>query len=234
MSWQKTIMQYALFLLICAPVGLWFQVYAKVRFDQDFGFVFSNLNKKLYTGDHSWFARFVFPFDLSEFFGSLYCKPFSGNYWLFNYALRSSIFGEFSYWQGEGFATCAILFAYMVATLLFISMIWCVIRAVKTRKSEDGLYKKSGFVFTDVLFMVLLVLSQTLSEIYFYIKMPYGCTMDFRYIMPLILGLGLLLGMTRKMLAVEGGKTSTILNRLLLISVIAFLTTSSLFYCVCI
>lgn len=234
MSWQKTIMQYALFLLICAPIGLWFQVYAKVRFDQDFGFVFSNLNRKLYTGDHSWFARFVFPFDLSEFFGSLYCKPFSGNYWLFNYALRSSIFGEFSYWQGEGFATCAILFAYMVATLLFISMIWCVIRAVKTRKDEDGLYKKSGFVFTDVLFMVLLVLSQTLSEIYFYIKMPYGCTMDFRYIMPLILGLGLLLGMTRKMLAVEGGKTSTILNRLLFISVIAFLTTSSLFYCVCI
>ncbi len=234
MGWKKTIMQYGLFLLVCAPIGLWFQVYAKVRFDQEFGFVFSNLNKKLYTGEHSFFARFIFPFDLSEFFGSLYCKPFSGNYWLFNYALRSSIFGEFTYWQGEGFAVCAILFAYMVATLLFVCMIWCVIRGIKTRKDENGLYKKTAIPFVDLLFMILLVQSQVLSEIYFYIKMPYGCTMDFRYIMPLILGMGLLLGMTRKMLAVEGGKTSTVLNRLLLISVIAFLTSSSLFYCVCI
>lgn len=234
MGWKKTILQYGAFLLICAPVGLWFQVYANVRFDQEFGFVFSNLNKKLYTGDHSWFARFIFPFDFSEFFGSIYCRPFSGNYYLFNYALRSSIFGEFHYWQGEGFAVCAILFAYLVAILLFIGIVWCVICAMKTRKDENGLYPRTGFSFVDVLFVVLLVQSQALSEMYFYIKMPYGCTMDFRYIMPMILGMGLLLGMTRKMLAVEGGKTSTVLNSLLLLSVIAFLASSSLFYCVCI
>lgn len=234
MDLRTMILQYCAFLLLCAPIGLWFQLYASSRFGQEFGFVFSKLNKKLYTGDHSFFARFIFPFDFSEFFGSIYCRPFSANYYLFNYALRSSIFGEFSYWQGEGFAVSSVLFAYLSAILLFICIVWCVIRGIKTRKDENGLYKRTGFAFVDVLFMILLVQSQVLSEVYFYIKMPYGCTMDFRYIMPLILGMGLLLGMTRKMLAVEGGKTSTVLDRLLLLSVIAFLASSSLFYCVCI
>ncbi len=234
MDLRTMILQYCAFLLICAPIGLWFQVYAKSRFDQGFGFVFSKLNKKLYTGDYSFFERFIFPFEMSEFFGSIYCKPFSANHYLFNYALRSSIFGEFHYWQGEGFAVSSILFAYLSAVLLFVGIVWCVIRGIKTRKDENSLYKRTGFSFVDLLFMILLVQSQVLSEVYFYIKMPYGCTMDFRYIMPLILGVGLLLGMTRKMLALEGGKTSTVLNRLLLLSIIAFLTSSSLFYCVCI
>ena len=34
----------------------------------------------------------------------------------------------------------------------------------------------------------VLVLSQLLAQLYFNIKMPYGCTMDFRYIVPIIIG----------------------------------------------
>ena len=234
LTFGKMLAQYALFLAICAPIGLWFQVYAKARFDQGFGFVFSNLNKKLYTGDHSFFARFIFPLDLSEFFGSLYCIPFEGNYYLFAYALKSSIFGEFSYWQGEGFAAAALVFAYLSVVLLAISLTWAVIRCVQTRGEDGGLFKRAKLNFPDLLFVFLLVQSQVLSEIYFYIKMPYGCTMDFRYIMPLILGVGLLLGYTQKILAVEGGKFSTAMNRLTLISVVGFLTVSMLFYCTCI
>ena len=234
LTFWKTFAQYALFLAICAPIGLWFQVYAKARFDQGFGFVFSNLNKKLYTGDHSFFTRFIFPLDLSEFFGSLYCIPFEGNYYLFAYALKSSIFGEFSYWQGEGFAVASLVFAYLSVVLLAISLTWAVIRCVQTRGEEGGLFKRAKLNFPDLLFVFLLVQSQVLSEIYFYIKMPYGCTMDFRYIMPLILGVGLLLGYTREVLAVEGGKFSTVMNRLTLISVVGFLTVSMLFYCTCI
>ena len=33
-----------------------------------------------------------------------------------------------------------------------------------------------------------LIVSQLLAQLYFNIKMPYGCTMDFRYIVPIILG----------------------------------------------
>ena len=34
----------------------------------------------------------------------------------------------------------------------------------------------------------VLIISQLLAQLYFNIKMPYGCTMDFRYIVPIILG----------------------------------------------
>ncbi len=233
-SLWKMLLQYGVFLLICAPIGLWFQVYAKMRFDQNFGFVFSNLNRKLYTGDHSLFGRFIFTFDFSEWFGSIYCRPFEGNYYLFNYALRSSIFGEFSYWQGEGYAVAAIFTAYLSVILLAISLTWAVVACIKTRKSESSLFRRAGLKIPDLLFVFLLVQSQVLSEIYFYIQMPYGCTMDFRYIMPLILGIALTLGYTRKILVVEGGKFSQIMNNLTLVSVGAFLTVSTLFYSVCI
>ena len=34
----------------------------------------------------------------------------------------------------------------------------------------------------------VIVFTQLLAQLYFNIKMPYGCTMDFRYIVPIILG----------------------------------------------
>ncbi len=230
----KCIAQYGGFLCLCAPLGLWFQVYASQKFGQEFGFVFSNLNHKLYTGDHSFFGRFFFTFELSEYFGSIYCRPFEGHFNLFNYALRSSIFGEFKYWQGEGFAITAIFAAYAAAALLFVSLVWIVVQCVRSRKSEQPLWRRSGISLPDFLFVFLLVQSQALSEIYFYISMPYGCTMDFRYIMPLILGMALLWGYTRQCLEAQGGRVSLALNRLTLIAVGALLVSSTLFYCVCI
>jgi hypothetical protein len=122
----------------------------------------------------------------------------------------------------------------MVATLLFVCMIWCVSRGIKTRKDENGLYKKTAIPFVDLLFMILLVQSQVLSEIYFYIKMPYGCTMDFRYIMPLILGMALTMGCAKNVLTADGGKVSILLNRLLVIVTVALLVTTSIFFCVCV
>ncbi len=249
MDFWKMATQYGVFILLCAPIGLWFQVYANVRFDQEFGHVFSNLNKALSTARHSFFERFFVAFDWNEYFANLYCVPFSkvdrtdphnliylvdGNYNLFAYALKSSIFGEFTYTQGEGFAVASLVFAYLSAGLLAVSLVWAVIKCVRTRKEEDGLFKRANLHFTDLLFVFLLVQSQALSEIYFYIQMPYACTMDFRYIMPLILGMALLLGYTEKVLALEGGKLSVTLNRLTLLSVSAFLFSSTIFYCVCI
>ena len=246
MPFFKMFAQYAAFLLVCAPIGLWFQVYANMRFGQEFGHVFSNLNRALSTARHSFFERFFIAFDLREYMGSLYCVPFSqmdatrteylvdGNYNLFAYALKSSIFGEFSYWQGEGFAATALVFAYLSAGLLALSLIWAVVCCCRTRGTESSLFKRAGLNVTDLLFVFLLVQSQALSEVYFYIQMPYACTMDFRYIMPLILGMALTLGYTSKVLAVEGGKLSTALNRFTFLSVTVFLVSSTLFYCVCI
>lgn len=247
--WQS-LLQYGAFLLLCAPIGLWFQVYAKIRFDQPLGHVFSNLNHKLYTGDHSFFSRFIFCFDFSEYFGSLWCRPFEGNYYLFNYALRSAIFGEFRYSQGESFGVLAVLTAYITVILLAVALGYGIFKWIKSKKSSPlldgaGNAENAGNMggvgskialgdWKDLLFAFLLVQSQVIGEIYFYIKMPYGCTMDFRYIMPMILGLALTLGYAQKALAGVGTQTAGRLSRLLTAFTAAFLISSTLFYCVCV
>ncbi len=241
---SRLFLQYGAFLLLCAPVGLWFQVYAKIRFDQAFGHVFSNLNHKLYTGDHSFFSRFILCFDFSEYFGSLWCRPFEGNYYLFNYALRSAIFGEFSYPQGEGLGVLAVLTAYITVILLAIALVYSAIWILrKNRMGKGALLPDSNLKtrakaalgdWKDLLFAFLLVQSQVIGEIYFYIKMPYGCTMDFRYIMPMILGIGLTLGYAQKALVAVGTAGAERLNRFLSTSVTVFLISSTLFYCVCV
>ncbi|MBO5736638.1 MAG: hypothetical protein J6S04_02410 [Clostridia bacterium] len=230
----KMVVQYGVFLCICAPIGLWFQVYASMRFDQPLGFVFSNLNKKLYTGHHSIWGRFGISFDISEYLGSLYCRPFEGNYNLFNYALKSSIFGEFSYSQGDSWGAVSVLFAYMGIAFLVIGAIWCVVLWWKGRKDEDSFLRKNSPVsHQDVLFVGLLVASQVLSEIYFYVKMPYGCTMDFRYIMPLIFGLALSVGLIQKILIASNGERAVKFCTIFYIIVGAFLVSATLFYTVC-
>lgn len=238
-------LQYSVFLLVCAPLGLWFQVYANLRFDQPFGYVFSNLNHLLYTGDHSFFSRFILCLDFSEYFGSLWCRPFNGNYYLFNYALRSSIFGEFSYWQGEGFAVLAVIAAYAFCVALFIALVYLFALWRKSRSKPHALGGALGALdggrvalnvisLKDFLFVFLLMQSQVLSENYFYLQMPYGCTMDFRYIMPMILAIALTLGYVLKALAGLQTKTARRLELWLCILTCVFLVSSTLFYCVCI
>ena len=235
-------LQYCSFLLVCAPIGLWFQVYAKVRFDQPFGYVFSNLNGLLYTGDHSFFSRFILCFDFSEYFGSLWCRPFNGNYYLFNYALRSAIFGEFSYWQGESFGVLAVASAYAFCTVLTVSLVYILMNWRKNFSRsrslggalEGGMVALNVISLKDFLFVALFMVSQVLSEIYFYIQMPYGCTMDFRYIMPMILALALTLGYVQKALSSVQTQTARRLDLWLTILTCIFLVSSTLFYCVCI
>ena len=233
LDFWKMAIQYGVFLCLCAPIGLWFQVYAKIRFDQPFGFVFSNLNQRLYTGDYSVWARFGITFDLSEYLSSIFCLPFE-NYNLFSYAIKCSIFGEFQYTQGIGFGALALLFAYMGIVFLAIGGIWCAVLWWKNRKNKDGfLYKEMPMGHKDLLFAGLMILSQILSEIYFYAKMPYGCTMDFRYIMPLIFGLALAIGFVKSTLTVSGSAKAYKYNLLLTIVIGGFIVSSTLFYCIC-
>lgn len=231
---KKIFLQYGLFLCVCAPIGLWFQVYAHQRFSQPFGYVFDNLTDALYTGEKSFFERFVFPLDLSEFFGSIFCRPFD-NYYVFHYVLRSSIFGEFHYWRGYGFALASVVFAYMVVVLLLIALAYFAVRVLRRRKQGGALWSDASSIkFADFLFVFLLLQSQALSQMYFNLAMPYGCTMDFRYVLPSILAIGLLIGYTQKALDGADTRGARVMSRLLTIATVGFLCCSSLFYSVCI
>jgi hypothetical protein len=146
--------------------------------------------------------------------------------------LRSSIFGEQPYKQGDVFAFAAVVLAYATAILLFAAIVWCIVRYFSSKKEENGLYQTKPVSFKDLLFVFLLVQSQVISQVYFNLSMPYGCTMDFRYIMPLILGMALTIGCAQTCLVTDGGKISVVISRLLSIVMVGFLLSSVLFYCI--
>ena len=168
------LIQGAMIGLIIAPLGLWFHIYAKVKFDQPFGFVFSNLNSKLYVGDYSFFARFINIFDFKDMSITLWGNTFI-NYNLPNFLIKSALFGEYSFMNSDGLAIISLLLNYVFVYASLVLMIFYFIYSGK----EHLEIKIIGGV---------LIVSQLLAQLYFNIKMPYGCTMDFRYIVPIILG----------------------------------------------
>ena len=168
------ILQGVIIALIASPLGLWFHIYVKIRFNQPFGFVFSNLNEGLYIGNHSFFARFINIFDFKDLTYSLWGNTFE-NYNLPNFLIKSAIFGEYSFIGGDPLAVFALLFHYLFT---YLSLILMVIYFIKSGKEHLEVKIIAG----------TLIVTQLVAQLYFNIKMPYGCTMDFRYIVPIIVG----------------------------------------------
>ncbi len=200
LPFKEILKQYSLFLVVCAPIALSFIIYAKIKFNQPIGFVFSNLNGALSTDKISFFERFFISFDKNEYFYTMYLRPFynsvtevNNNHNLWNYLIRSSLFGEFSYWQGENFAFLAIC---IMTALPIVSIAALVIMIIVRRKQKYG---KMGYSLLNIAvdqkalyFGMALMLTQVISMIYFYLRMPYSCTMDFRYILPSIISFALI------------------------------------------
>ncbi len=219
----KTISQFAVFLLIAAPIGLWFQIYASIRFNQGFGFVFSNLNPNLSTAHISFFNRFFLPSAEAIFY-----SPFADaweNYNLIDYMLKSSLFGEFSFWNGTAFAVMAVFLNYVFSILFVITFVLFIINRKKQNKKLFDL---------PVIVLLSLLLSLLASQVIFYIKMPYGCTMDFRYVVPIILsggGLTALMYKEAKASAIKAFEAFAALNCFAAISLVS---VTSIFYLVCV
>ena len=97
------------------------------------------------------------------------------NYNVPNFLIKSALFGEYSFICSDALAVLSLAFNYLFTYLSLILMILYFI------------FSKKENLETKIIAGVL-VLSQLLAQLYFNIKMPYGCTMDFRYIVPIIIG----------------------------------------------
>ena len=173
-KWAYIIIQGAIIGLIMAPLGLWFHIYAKIRFDQPFGFVFSNLNPKLYVGEYSFYARFLNIFNFADMFTNIWGNTFV-NYNLPNFLIKSALYGEYSFLFSDPLAIISLVLNYL---FVYVSLVLMVIYFIYSKKEHLEVKIIGG----------VLIVSQLLAQLYFNIKMPYGCTMDFRYIVPIILG----------------------------------------------
>lgn len=182
-------LQYVSFLVICGTLGLWFQVYVSKRFNQPFGYIYgqgTNLLDNLYVGDKSFAERFLFP-SWSELTGTIFEDPYN-NYNLWSSLVKSSLFDEVWYnSQNIGAGMVAEILLYLILLVhfvLFVRYVYLTIRYDYVKKiHKTTCYDK----VEDNIFLLLFFLAEFGADLYFNIKMPYGCTMDFRYVMPLII-----------------------------------------------
>lgn len=214
------IIKYAVFIAICAPLGLWFSVYAKVRFNQEFGYVFSNLNKGLSTADVPIYKRFSLP-TLKIIFKNPFARSWD-DYNFIDYMTKSSMFGEFLFDNAVVLAYLSVMLNYAFQLAFITGFVYWIVNRVKN--------KEKVFELPFITFLSILV-SLIVMQIYFYIKMPYGCTMDFRYVTSLIVAYGgmsgLIVNESRGTTAIKGYKT---VGYILGFCTVLLILTTTLFY----
>lgn len=220
MSYLHTLLQFALFLSICAPLGLWFSIYSKVVLNIPFGFVYDFINQNLYTGDINFFYRLLLPISFHDLSNGLFASAFN-DYNLPTYLVKTSLFGEFSYWQSESFGFLLMISSYVLIISTIVLFIYYLVK-IKNYKSVDGL-----FAFVLIIFEILLML-------YFNIKMPYGCTMDFRYIVPIIIGFVIFAYKFNDEINIQESQFANITMKIFNSSIVAYSIFSCLFYFICI
>ena len=208
--------QFAAFAGVCAPLGLWYPIRNLIKFDQAFGHVFTlSTTSDLYSGDYSFAQRFLsFPTD--QILSPLYCQPY-GDYNLWIYTLKCSLFGEFSFSQTEWIGKLLIVTNLALILVSLAAMVY-----VMARCREVNNFMRFG------LFWLWLV--QMGSFIVFNVGFPFGCTMDFRYIVPTVITGAIYTGIALDHLKNKGKALPNVLFYVGVTAIAAFGLASVLFY----
>ncbi len=180
---KEVFRQLTLFATICFPLALWFPIRNFILFKQPLNYVYDvGKNVNMNCSDYSLFERFLnFPlYELLE--KNPYANPWQDCNTVM-YLIKTAIFGEFTY-MIEPLIAKGLLITTTALTLGVLgSGIWLLWK----EKTMTKFMKWSLLGLIGVYY---------LSYIWFNMKYPYGCTMDFRYIVPLALVAGLVLGLT--------------------------------------
>lgn len=159
--------------LISLPIGLWFYIRNYILFEQPFGYVLRiPETERIFCGDEPFFQRFI-KIDIANLIATPFAHPWDDfNYPV--YIIKSSLFGEF-----ELDISLWIPYILLLLNILLIAFsLWALCYLIYFMYTEK-MFKLS--TTTSIIAVWLLIL---VSNVYFNIKYPFGCTMDFRY-MPL-------------------------------------------------
>lgn len=172
MMFKKYVYLFIFFGCISLPIGLWYPIRNYFKFNQPILYVMDVNNPDLYVGDNSLFSR-LFPAS-NEIF-KLYCDPWV-DYNIPIFLVKSSLFEEYNEWN-KSFGpiyTITIILNILMIIVFLSSFIYCFIK-----KDKRNIEWKVA--------LGLLLVFNIFSYLMMNIKLPYGCTMDFRYLFPTIL-----------------------------------------------
>ena len=200
----KLVGQFAAFGAVCIPLGIGWQVRNYLKFGVPLTYV-PKLSETAdqYLGNYSVFDRFLDFNSLADFgvfparTGQQGAEYFEHNIPLA--ALKSSLFGEYSVWKSKW--TLDILgtaLFWIAAAVAVVAAVCAVCLLVRFFRKRDGFCSEEcGAHPVELWFFVIYTLTILASYVAFCFSYPHFCSMDFRYIVPLLLigsvfaGLGL-------------------------------------------
>lgn len=194
---MKLLLKLCCFAFISFPLGLWYPLRNYLLFKQPLGYVLE-IPKELdiFCGDIPFFQRFI-SFNLSNLLATPFASPWE-DYNIPTYLLKTSLFGEFSYEIPYFLPVILLLLNLILILCSLISMYLLIMNRTYAKSIRYGL---------PSLWLIFMV-----SYIYFNIRYPFGCTMDFRYIVPTVILGALFIGLSYTSEPVELIKTHPILH----------------------
>lgn len=215
--------QYILFGVISIPLSLSHSIYNYIRLGQPLGYVPlpGDENSPLYVGGYNIIDRFIKPFG-KTFFSDTFPNVWE-NYNLPEYTIKSSLFGEYSF---QGKELLGNLLIYLNVILITVSL-YAIIRVFIYIIRKNYLSYKIPLLSIYIFWIILLS-----SHVTFNIKFPFGCTMDFRYIVPTITIGALFIGLMYDLSDLQSkNKLRKIsINKIISICILMFSYISTLFY----
>lgn len=199
---NEALKNYGICIIIALILGLSFQIRSILLFGSN---AIPEPGDFLSLKNYNIIERMVIPSITTMF--DKFCK-LPGDYNLFAYIVKSSIFGEYHFNISNVF-----YYSYLIVNLFLI--LFSTILIIKNIKN----------IFKDKILLLLITnyFINIISYLYFNYKYPFICTMDFRYIVPT-----LMTGIT--LLVLESNNTSNKrLSIIIDISIIIFIILSLIF-----
>lgn len=169
-----TIGEYSIFLLITAPLGLWYQVRSLILWNVPITYVAipdTELNPGLVISGVPFWKRFF------EFGGN--------NYNIISETMDQAVFDGDYYRDNTVLALLGYFLLASFALLTLISLIGMILAWIKKRNDLNT-------------FLTILLLSELFFYVLFCFRYPYTCTMSFRYIVPVIIAGSYYCGISRE------------------------------------
>lgn len=174
--------QFSAFAVLCIPLGLWYHIRNLKLLGQPLGYVAKmSPESALYVGDVT-FARRFLAFSLPDMLRHVYCNPYD-DFRLWEYLVKCALFGEFTFSQKHDLFAVILIFSSLILIVLSLgAMVWFLF--------ADRTKNRLAVLSLTALWALLMV-----SYVLFNMKYPFGCTMDFRYIVPTIISGAVFLGL---------------------------------------
>ena len=217
---------FLLFAVIVFPIGLYFPIRSYLLYGQPLTYVWHNLNHHLLvTNDSAWSRFFSFPVDqlTHSLFEILWDDSIYGqDYNIYTSLMKSFLYGEFAFGNFV-LAGALMIFNFFLVITMFISMMSFVF---------NGLFDKKINNQETIFFFGGLGLTFFVSYIQFNLTYPYACTMDFRYVVVILLPIALLVatGYQKTQTQTEHPKLKRFGAKYFPLLVAAFCLTSILYY----